>query len=74
MTHTAAFYLAIAATAALAIGFYGARGLGAQGDLVSTIRKIAPLKRARNHNMFIAGSVIVIGLLLLYRIVLWRHK
>jgi hypothetical protein len=74
VSRTAAFYMAVVATAALAVGFYLAKGLGAQGDLVSTIRKIAPIKRARNHNMFVAVSVLVIGLLLLYRIVLWRHK
>jgi hypothetical protein len=74
MTHTAAFYMALVATAALAVGFYGARGLIAHGDVESFKRRIPPAKRARNHNLFVAGSVIVIGLLLLYRIVLWRHK
>jgi hypothetical protein len=74
MSHANAFTMAMVATAALAVGFYGARALGAQGDLVSTIRKIAPIKRARNHNRFVAISVLVIALLLLYRVVLWRHR
>jgi hypothetical protein len=74
MTRTAAFYLAMAATAAMAVGFYGARGLGARADVVGFIRRLELARKARNHNMFIAGSIIVIGLLLLYRIVLWRHK
>jgi len=65
--------MALVATATLAIGFFGARGLIAHGDVESFKRRIPPAKRVRNHNLFIAVSVIVIGLLLLYRILVWRH-
>jgi hypothetical protein len=74
VSRTSAFYMALVATAAMAVGFYGARGLGARGDVKSFKNRIPPAKRARNHNLFIAYSLIIIGLLVLYRVLTWRHR
>jgi hypothetical protein len=69
MTHSTALYVAIFATASLAVGWYGAKAWIAHGDVGGSERKIPGLKRARNRNGGIAMLLIITGLLVLYGLV-----
>ena len=72
MSHTTALYVAIFATAALAVGWYGAKALISHGDAESFKRRIPVAKRSRNHNGGIAIFVAVVILFVIYRLVARR--
>jgi hypothetical protein len=69
MSHSTALYVAIFATASLAVGWHGAKALLAHRDVESTERRIPLSKRARTHNGGIAIFVAVVMLFVIYRLV-----
>jgi hypothetical protein len=69
MSHSTAVVLALAITASLVVGWYGAKAKIAHGDLNGTIRKISGLRRARTNNGGVALVVVVIALFILYKVV-----
>ena len=69
MNHTTALYVAIFATASLAVGWHGAKALISHHDAESFERRIPLAKRARNHNGGIALFVAVVVLFVIYRLV-----
>jgi len=72
VSHSTALYVAIFATAGLAVGWHGAKGLIGHQDAKSFRRRIPLAIRTRNHNGGIAIFVGVVVLLVLYRLVLAR--
>jgi hypothetical protein len=69
MSHSTGVVLALAITASLVVGWYGAKAKIAHGDLNGTIRKISGLKRARTNNGGVALVVVVVALFILYKVV-----
>ena len=69
MSHSTAVVLALAVTASLVVGWYGAKAKIAHGDLNGTIRKISGLKRARTNNGGVVLVVVAIALFILYKVV-----
>jgi hypothetical protein len=69
MSPSTAVVLALAVTASLVVGWYGAKAKIAHSDLNGTIRKISGLKRARTNNSGVALVVVLVALFILYKMV-----
>jgi len=68
MTHSSAVLVALAVTASLAVGWYGAKAWLAHEDLDGTLRRLARLKKSRSSNGRIVLLVIIVALVFFLKI------
>lgn len=69
VSHSTALYVAIFSTAALAVGWHGAKAWISHGDAQSFRRRIPLATRSRNHNGGVAIFVALVVLFAIYRFV-----
>lgn len=73
MTKQADLYVAIFVTVSLALGWYGRSLRGAHHELMSTSKKIAGLRKSRDHYLGIIAFVTVVCAVMLY-VLATKHR